>query len=67
MKINRSRVLVVSALALASAQAFADGPSFYALVDGGIASSSITGAGTTRFQVRVRDGRCGAYICRFEV
>lgn len=47
MKINRSRVLVVSALALASASAFADGPSFYALVDGGIASSSITGAGTT--------------------
>lgn len=47
MKITRSRVLVLSALALASAQAFADGASFYALVDGGIASSSITGAGTT--------------------
>lgn len=47
MKITRSRVLVLSALALASAQAFADGASFYALVDGGIAASSITGAGTT--------------------
>lgn len=49
MKITRSRVLVLSALALASAQAFADGPSVYALIDGGIAASKVDGASKTEF------------------
>ena len=49
MKITRSRVLVLSALALASAQAFADGASVYALLDGGVASANVAGKSTTEF------------------
>ncbi len=46
MKSSFKRALVLSTLSLAAAQAYADGPYVYALVDGGMASSKITG-GTT--------------------
>jgi predicted porin len=47
MKLLTKRVLLTTALASAGVCAQAEGFGFYALLDGGIASSSISGAGTT--------------------
>ena len=45
MKFSRTRALLLSSMALATMQAYADGPSFYALIDAGMASSQISGGG----------------------
>lgn len=47
MRLSFKHAFMVSALSLASAQAFADGPYFYALVDGGMASSKISGGSSS--------------------
>jgi hypothetical protein len=47
MQLSFKRAFILSALSLASAQAFADGPYFYALVDGGMASSTISSGSTS--------------------
>lgn len=47
MQLSFKHAFILSALSLASAQAFADGPYFYALVDGGMASSKITSGSTS--------------------
>ena len=43
MKFSRTRAFLLSSVALATMHAYADGPSFYALIDGGMASSKISG------------------------
>ncbi len=43
MKFSRTRAFLLSFVALATVHAYAEGPSFYALIDGGMASSKISG------------------------
>ena len=45
MKFSRTRAFLLSSKALATMHAYADGPSFYALIDGGVASSKLSGGG----------------------
>ena len=47
MKSSFKCALLLSTLSLAASQAYADGPYFYALVDGGMASSKISGGSTS--------------------
>ena len=56
MKVSVSRAICLSSFAWFTMQAYADGPSVYALIDGGVASSKITGTNTSTSQTEFVTG-----------